>query len=273
VSPLLTLESINSSQEEMSYITGMRNIIEFQIGTSEDYEHFRVNVFTQRILCLKSIGPTLEICLSHTLSSVVKSHILVHNFIPFRQWSIICIDDDGFEVGLIPVQRRGWRTRGASTDRFLVATFDDCACFISVGGGYDCMNEQILTSNTLDSIEIRVPALNVNSVHHTWRRLYGNNNTLFSCSETDIAAYVKEQTDKTKPVKIFKKIMKREEGESFNQFKVLESIALPYYFELPHQNEQEYSLFTANHSWCSSNPLYVIIIFQNRLNIAMKNLE
>ncbi|GFS87213.1 uncharacterized protein NPIL_597831 [Nephila pilipes] len=175
VSPLLTLGDINSSQEEMSYITRMRNVIKFQIEKSDDYEHLRDASLKHKIICLISISFTLETCLSYTLVNVVKSHVLVHNIKPFRQ---------------------------------------------------------------------------------------------------DIAAYIKEKTNSNKSVNVFKKIMKRELGDSISEYKVLESIASPYYYELPHQNEEEYATFRAENDWClgRNSLLYVVYSFECGLEKAMKHL-
>ncbi|GFS89456.1 uncharacterized protein NPIL_458611 [Nephila pilipes] len=276
VSPLLTLESINNSQEEMLYITRMRNVIKFQIETSDDYELLRIGYFRHKILCLRTITSTLKTCLSHTLSNIVKSHVLVHNVEPFLQWWTISIEDDGFPDRKYAIQSgiRVWKTVGSSKDGFLVATITNCAFIYVVNTRYNWADAQLFTSTTLDSIRISAPANDVNSINHTWRRVYDSNCTLFSCSENDIAAFVKEQmTRRTKPVNILKQVMKRAEEGSFNEYQILKVIASPYYYELPHQNEQEYFLFTTDNSWSFVNPLYVIFTFESRLNFGMKNIE
>ncbi|GFS86494.1 uncharacterized protein NPIL_94471 [Nephila pilipes] len=279
VSPLLTLGDINSSQEEMSYITRMRNVIKFQIEKIDDYEHLRVASFKHKIICLISISFTLETCLSYTLVNVVKSHVLVHNIIPFRNWRIIIIDDDGFREGQNPfrhLEQRVWRAGNMSTDLFLATFF---ANFLRIYFSYTWCSplkfpSTIFTANTLDSIEIAEPAINVNSKHHTWRRIYADNYSLFSCSGQDIAAYIKEKTNSNKSVNVFKKIMKRELGDSISEYKVLESIASPYYYELPHQNEEEYAIFRAENDWClgRNGLLYVVYSFECGLENAMKHL-
>ncbi|GFS77099.1 uncharacterized protein NPIL_85651 [Nephila pilipes] len=285
VSPLLTLGDINSSQEEMSYITRMRNVIKFQIETSDDYKRLSDDykrlsdaTFKHRILCLNSMTLTLTTCLNYTLSNVVKSHVLVHNFIPFLRWRAIIIDDDGFRPGLNPFQRREqitWRTGNLSTDRFLVTSFSAYTLTEFVTWfSFSLTHSQILTLDTLDNIKRDFPAIIVNSKHHIWRRVYGDNYTLFSCSEYDITSYVKEQMHRNKLVNVFETIMKREFSGPFNLFKILESIASPYYYELPHQNQEEYDAFEVENDWCCrrNGSNYVIISFACELKKAAKNI-
>ncbi|GFS86496.1 uncharacterized protein NPIL_94461 [Nephila pilipes] len=278
VSPLLTLGDINSSQEEMSYITRMRNVIKFQIETGEDYERLRGCCFKQRILCLNSISSTLSTCLNYTLSNVVKSHVLVHNFIPFRRWRTMFIDDDGFRAGQNPFKRREqitWRTGNVSTDRFLVTYFSTYTLFEFITWSSSLRtHSQILTFDTLDNIRIACQAIIVNSKYHTWRRVFGDNYTLFSCSEDDITSYVKEQKHRNKLVNVFETIMKREFSGPFNLFKTLESIASPYYYELPHQNQEEYDAFEVENDWClrRNGSNYVTFSFACGLEKAAKNI-
>ncbi|GFS66450.1 uncharacterized protein NPIL_458521 [Nephila pilipes] len=279
VSPLLTLGDINSSQEEMSYITRMRNVIKFQIETSDDYECLKYAPFKHQIICLNSISLILETCLSYTLINIVKSHVLVHNIIPFRNWSTIIFDDDGFREGQNPFQRleqRVWRNVIVTTDRFLATSFAYFSrlYFSNVWSNPLEFQSPIFTANMLDSTEIADPAITVNSKLHTWRRIYANNYSLFSCSGQDIDAYIKEKTNSNKSVSVLKKIMKRELGDSISEYKVLESIASPYYYELPHQDEEEYAIFRAENDWClgRNGLLYVVFSFECALEKAMKHI-
>ncbi|GFT60579.1 uncharacterized protein NPIL_371401, partial [Nephila pilipes] len=95
ISPLLTLRKINESQEEMAYITKMRNAIEFQIANKIDYEYLQ-NIFTHVILLNENEMTELRICLDHALRKVVKSHVLMRNTKPFVKWKTIRIDNSGF---------------------------------------------------------------------------------------------------------------------------------------------------------------------------------
>ncbi|GFR27307.1 uncharacterized protein TNCT_83221 [Trichonephila clavata] len=88
-----------------------------------------------------------------------------------------------------------------------------------------------------------------NPVHEsTWRRLYDANNTLFNCENIDFDMYVREQTINLRPVNVLKEIIKREIGSSFKKLEVLKIIASPYYYILPHQNEEEYAEFEKDSS-------------------------
>ncbi|GFT76132.1 uncharacterized protein NPIL_24931 [Nephila pilipes] len=91
----LTLRKINSSPNEMAYITRMRNAIKFQIASEEDCNCFK-KPFKHLILYKWNEITELKICLDHALSKVVKSYVLLHNSEPFHQWRTITIDNDGF---------------------------------------------------------------------------------------------------------------------------------------------------------------------------------
>ncbi|GFY62633.1 uncharacterized protein TNIN_105901 [Trichonephila inaurata madagascariensis] len=279
VTPLLTLESINNSEDEMIYITKMRNVMESQNENEEHNEYLRGNAFIQTILCLVRNRSILEICLSHTLTKVVESHVLVHKDIPFRHWRTINIDNDGFPEYQNSVQN-GRRIASrvdnyAAAEQFLVATFINSHRYYLFEGWFNWFIYplNLFTHETLDSIQINDPLVIVNSSHHTWRRVYEDNWTLFSCAQDDIDAYVKEQTHGQRHANVFKQLMSRAMGESFNQFSLLKSLASPYYYELPHQDEQEYETFTTDPNWCSnrcSTP-YMIFSFESSLNLVIKN--
>lgn len=117
----------------MTYITGMRNTIEFQISCIEKYEYFKDNIFQHRILCNRLELLRLYCCLSHALSNVVKSHFSVHNFEPFFEWKAININNDGLqeEINLFQQQEQiGPRYEEyAQKPLFLVATFGNAILF------------------------------------------------------------------------------------------------------------------------------------------------
>lgn len=71
---------------------------------------------------------------------------------------------------------------------------------------------------------------------------------------------------------MFKKIQKRESGESFNTFDILKSIASPYYYVLPYKNEQAYAEFQRVQDWClnRNSSLYDILTFDSALELARK---
>ncbi|GFR07436.1 uncharacterized protein TNCT_528481 [Trichonephila clavata] len=275
VTPLMTLANINSSQDEMTYIAKMRNVMESQI---ENAEYLRGNAFIQKILCLVRNMSILQILLNHTLAGIVKSHVLVKNDASFLHWRIININDDGFCEDQNLVQHGG-RVNSrfdnyAAANRFLVATFMNLNRYYLFEGWYNWFQRDLnlFTNEKLDSIEINDPTVTVNSSLHSWRRVYADNFTLFSCIQDDIDAYVKEQTHGNRPVNVFNQIMGRNIGESFNKFEVLKSIASPYYYVLPYQDKQEYETFSTDPNWClnrCSTP-YMIFSFESALNVAVK---
>ncbi|GFR08217.1 uncharacterized protein TNCT_734081 [Trichonephila clavata] len=72
-------------------------------------------------------------------------------------------------------------------------------------------NERSLfTSLHLDDLKIKDVDY-LNSLHKSsWRRVFDRDLSLFSCSDQDIAAYVREQTKISKPMNVFKQILIRE---------------------------------------------------------------
>ncbi|GFQ98604.1 uncharacterized protein TNCT_196581 [Trichonephila clavata] len=251
VSPLLTLEKINNSQKEMAYITRMRNVIKFQIAGNKEYEYFKNKKFYNGLSYQEIHEELLEICLPHALTKVVKAHVAVHNFEPFRPWAIINVDVNGFPGSQNSViWRQNLNPRPiefVERNLFLVAAFSNFHLedFYDDWSTYYPRERRLFTGLRvhLGSQQTTGEEYINSSRKSTWRRVYDKNVSLFSCSDQDIAAYEKEQTKINKPINVFKKIIRREVGERFDQFEVLESIASPYYYILPHQNEKEYNEF------------------------------
>ncbi|GFR02448.1 uncharacterized protein TNCT_462591 [Trichonephila clavata] len=235
----VSLLEINCSQDEMSYITRMRNAIKFQTANREDYQYLNFN-FVHLVVCPSSTTAKLETCLRHSFCKVMKSLVLVHNYTPFLQWTLIAIDNDGFpgERNLGQLQELIQRNdEYEQTELYLIANFGKAHRF-STDSGWICWNllqRQLLRNTALSDLQI----INVDilrSMHTSgWRRVFAENFIDFSCADTDIAAYLREQTE-CRPIHVFKEISKREMGETFNNFRILESIASPYYFTLPHRS-------------------------------------
>ncbi|PRD32472.1 UNVERIFIED_CONTAM: hypothetical protein NCL1_20329 [Trichonephila clavipes] len=275
VTPLLTLKEINNSQDEMSYITRMRNIIKFQIASNEDYGYYQKAGFYSELTCHKTHESLLEACLSHALKTVVKYHVVVHNLELFRQWDIISIDVDGFPV----IRRENVEDKAEEyiqRNLFLVAAFSysERHEFGSDWYTYYACNRRLFTDIHLDDRQISDADYLSFLGKSSWRRLNDNNLSFFSCSEKDIAAYVKEQTKMSKPINVFKQILNREWGEHFDEFEVLKSIAAPYYFVLPHQNKAEYKMFESLSSWYQkrTSSEYITFRFKSCLIIGEKTI-
>ncbi|GFY41234.1 uncharacterized protein TNIN_438491 [Trichonephila inaurata madagascariensis] len=237
VEPLLTLREINGSQEEMLYITRMRNVIEFQIERSEDYDYLKQS-FKHSILVPLTSSLELENCLIYALSKVSEFAVLVHNYTPFRQWPTIHIDHDSVSGDDSDNSEDIFRSidENDQVDYYLVPylTLED-GSFLDDSHPSDSKRfaEDWLANLQFKNIDC------FNSMHKSiWRRLYANNCTYFCSSYIDIAAFLKEQIQTNTPIGAFNEIIKRERGENFNQFGILDTIASPYYYVLPHQSER-----------------------------------
>ncbi|GFS67485.1 uncharacterized protein NPIL_154131 [Nephila pilipes] len=279
ISPLLTLTKINVSPDEMSYITKMRNAIQFQIF--EDNQHFLVLkyfAFSHNLLCHERQMFMLQALLNRSLTEVVKSHVLVKNFLTFINWKRVCIDGDGFQIRQKAHQQKEQvfrRDEYASKNHYLVATFDKLLWyyFFDDWHTWDTLNRSLFTTNSLERMETESSVIDETLREFTWRRVYGDNNCLFSCLNEDCVIYERENERGIRSVNIFKQIMGREIGELFNHIKILKSIASPFYYILPHQNEREYAVFKEDEDWCYRNrsSSYVVFNFESRLQIGIKN--
>lgn len=245
ISALLTLTKINGSQEEMGYITRMRNMILFQISCRNDYRHLEQK-FLQRIILEKRNVTLFRECLRHSFSEIMKYSVFVHNPDPFRFWTTIIIDnpqttnDDQMRA---VTDGRSTETKG--TDRFLVPTFRD----LVTNDRILYLNRSFRRLNTNFLLNLPGPS-NVDycdpTQESTWRRLYDSNITFFFCKYEDFILYVKEQICEFRPVNVFREIMQRQIGSCFRNKAVLRSVASPYYYVLPYQDEQKYATLTRN---------------------------
>ncbi|GFY48798.1 uncharacterized protein TNIN_164861 [Trichonephila inaurata madagascariensis] len=243
---MLSLTDINSSQDEMQYISRMRNAFTFQTASNRYYKFLHFYKFQHFILCSLHRKSILETCLRHSLSKVIKSFVLVHNYSPFLQWTLISIDNDGFPEEGNPSQRQELIQRNDEYDqmeRYLTANFGNALqCSADNGwSNWNLLQRQLLRNTRLSDLQINNADF-LNSMHTSgWRRVFVDNFIDFNCTDTDIAAYVKGQTKERRSLHVFKEIFKRERGEAFNPFKILEFIASPYYYILPHHREDSHA--------------------------------
>ncbi|GFQ94869.1 uncharacterized protein TNCT_129281 [Trichonephila clavata] len=230
--PLLTLSDIKCSQEEMSYITRVRNVIEVQIESSEDYDYLKQS-FNHSIFYPMSRSHELRKCLTYALSKVSKSPALMHNYKPFREWPTIRVES--FDVSEEIIIQRIDEHEQTEYFYYLVPDYKHLQNSSFVLPLYHLYSMQFV-ENWLKKLRFK----NIdcfNSMHKSiWRRVYGNNHSYFCSSNINIAAFLKEQIQRVEPIQVFNEIIKRERGEFFNLFGILESIASPYYYVLPHQN-------------------------------------
>ncbi|GFS47779.1 uncharacterized protein TNCV_3597931 [Trichonephila clavipes] len=244
VSSMVSLTEISCSQEEMQYITRLRNAFKFRTGSRKDCR-FLNSTFRHIVLCSLERIPELETCLRHTLSKVMNSHVLLRNYTPFTQWTLINIGENRFLTEGNPSQPVGFiqRDEFEKTSFYLIASlgFQRRFSFDTKWRHWNILQTQPSGDTTLISLQLKTKSLN--SMHTSgWRRLFADNFIDFSCTDSDIAFYVKEQTEASKPVHVFKEIIKRERGEAFYPFRILESIASPYYYVLPRHGEGPHDL-------------------------------
>ncbi|GFV46181.1 uncharacterized protein TNCV_4664221 [Trichonephila clavipes] len=240
------MSTISNSQEEMSYITKMRNSMLFQISNSEEFQYLD-NKFCQEFVIHTRSIPIFRMCYSHAFFQVVKSHVLVHNYEPFRQWDRIVIDNDGYpktENGSVLKVKRSKNIEAICKDKFLVAdnglaspSIPDWNFYPYYKGIITGMQSNIFEQFYADSFLLRHES--------TWRRVYDSNLTFFSCEYNDFSLYVIEQKCDKTPINVFKTILEREIGIYFSQKSVLKTIASPYYYILPYQDERKFVEYTS----------------------------
>ncbi|GFY48803.1 uncharacterized protein TNIN_164911 [Trichonephila inaurata madagascariensis] len=260
----------------MSYITKLRNVIKFQTATEREYEYLKKSSFYNSLIFQKNQEALLEVCLSHALKKVVKYCEVVHNIEPFRRWDMIKFDIDEFREAQIPVLRREIQDprniEYIPRNQFLVADFSNSKRREFLNNWQSCGSREIRLFTNKHLGDLEIPDVDyLDSLHKSsWRRVYDYNLLLLSCMDKDIAAYIKEQTKISKPMNIFKQILNREWGEPFDPFEVLKSIASPYYYVLPHQNERERSEFQSFFPWIqtTNGSSYISLSFKSRLIIA-----
>ncbi|GFV44317.1 uncharacterized protein TNCV_4129851 [Trichonephila clavipes] len=281
-SHLLTLTRIRDSENEMVYITKMRNIIKNQVGSRRQYRYFRRTTFEHVLIGPLENSGKLEMCLRHALLKVVKSNALVVSYEHFQGWQIIRANRDGIHTYRPNPQELVQRVHEEQNEELhLVTTFKSARRYSFVYSWFfwDLLQRPLWTNNRLHSFQLDnredyFHALN-NSI---WRRVYANNYSYYYSSDADVIAYVIEQTRRTSPIHVLNEISMRERVGSFNQLGILEDFASPYYYVLPHQIERNNELISRQiekvlHSgtYDESRADENLFSFQSRLNVAIKD--
>ncbi|GFQ80855.1 hypothetical protein TNCT_679541 [Trichonephila clavata] len=93
---LLTLTKIRDSEDEMKYITKMRNIIINQVGSRAEYRYLKHKPFKHVFLSLRERTDRLEMCLRHALLKVMRTFVSMESYRPFFHYPIMGINNDGF---------------------------------------------------------------------------------------------------------------------------------------------------------------------------------
>ncbi|GFW47728.1 uncharacterized protein TNCV_2829181 [Trichonephila clavipes] len=227
----------------MNYIEEMRNVILFQISPTSDYIYLRQRFFHKIIIERWNVA-LFRKCLYHTLTDIVKSSVLVRNSVPFHHWMTVVIDGiDNPQTSQLRAQICEANTGTTATDCFFIPIFFD----LITKDLHVILNRRLNTNIPCNRIETSFNNRYLNPMHEcTWRCLYDNNLTFFSCEYDDFILYVKEQTLELRSVNVFKEIMERPIGKAFDTTAVLRRMASPYYYVLPHQDEQEYAILEAD---------------------------
>ncbi|GFR02450.1 uncharacterized protein TNCT_462601 [Trichonephila clavata] len=241
---MVYLKEIGCSQDEMRYITRMRNVFKFRTESIKDYR-FLNSPFRHIILCSLERIPEMEACFRPIFTKVMNSRVLLYNYTPFAQWTLKNIGEDRFpaedNIGQ-PIRFIQRDDEHEQTESCWIASlgFQRRYSFLTGWSHWNILQSQLLRDTTLSSRQVNnAEVLNSTS---GWRRLFADNFINFSCTDSDIASYIREQTKVRRPVNVFKEIIERERGETFNPFRILESIASPYYYVLPQHGEAPHVL-------------------------------
>ncbi|GFY68712.1 uncharacterized protein TNIN_217791 [Trichonephila inaurata madagascariensis] len=241
-STFLNMTRISESQKELSYITRMRNLILFQVSSREEFQYLRRRFCHQIWVHTRSL-PIFRICYSHAFFQVVKSHVLVHNYEPFRHWDMIVIYNDGHQLtknGFKIMIKACKDIEEIPVNTFLVANNGLASPSIPNGNFYPYY-KGILAGIQSDIFEQFYADSYFLRHESTWRRVYCANKAVFFCEYNDFSLYVIEQKCDKTSINVFKTILEREIGMCFNQKSVLKTIASPYYYILPYQDERKYA--------------------------------
>ncbi|PRD30080.1 UNVERIFIED_CONTAM: hypothetical protein NCL1_27484 [Trichonephila clavipes] len=270
----LNLTKISSSPEEMTYITKMRNLILFQISSPEEFQYLDGKFYHQFWIHNRSF-PIFLMCYSHAFSQVAKSHVLVHNYEPFRHWDMIIIDNDGQ-----PKTKNGHEMKAGTganintmpINKFLIANNGLACTSFPHWNFYPCYKGIITSIQSNVFEQFYTTESSILRRESTWRRVYDATLTFFFCEYDDFSLYVLEQKLHKTPINVFKTVLEREIGICFNQKSVLKTIASPYYYVLPHQDERKYAEFARNASLSLIHVLNISIFqFICQTDIAVKN--
>ncbi|GFS33356.1 uncharacterized protein TNIN_353191 [Trichonephila inaurata madagascariensis] len=174
----------------------------------------------------------------------MKYNVFMHNYTPFQQWTLINIDKNGFLEELNLGQRQFLIQQNDEyepEERYLTSFENGRHFSFDNGWSHWKLLQSHLSRNTrLNNLHLNIANF-LNSVHSpAWRRVFADNFIDFSCTDSNIGAFLEEQMEVCRPVHVLKEITKRERGEIFNPFRILESIASPYYYVLPHHREGSY---------------------------------
>ncbi|GFR02446.1 uncharacterized protein TNCT_462581 [Trichonephila clavata] len=238
----LTLTKIRDSEEEMKYITKMRNIIINQVGNREEYRYLKHNSFKHVLLSLRERRNCLEMCLRYALLKIMRSFVSMESYRPFFRYPIMGINNDGFLepngnqepefVRSIHQQQRA--------ELYIVTTFKSAKCysFVNSWDSWDLLQQQLMYYSELNNFQLHADEAWEGEHNSIWRRVFANNYSYFYSSDTNVDAYVKEQTRTRRPIRVLHEVLGRQRGGAINQLGILENIASPYYYVLPDQIER-----------------------------------
>ncbi|GFT24763.1 uncharacterized protein NPIL_215041 [Nephila pilipes] len=252
-----TLTSINGSEEEKKYITRMRNIIEFQIEELREKRQHRS--FRQMVIHL--YPPILSI-LDYACEQIVLAHVQVHKNKEhlFQNWELITVDQNGFRGLNRSPQTVTVRSPAPPTNRYLVTEFSNLVTrtFHRYPLLHPTFDIPFYTAPLLHTLRIDPQENGDESSNERdammnptrelyWKRVYDESWLYFHEPHAiDINFYLKEQALRRSPVNVFTRIMRREDGDPFDPRAILRKIAAPYYYVLPHRDEQKHEQFISD---------------------------
>ncbi|GFR02444.1 hypothetical protein TNCT_462571 [Trichonephila clavata] len=164
---------------------------------------------------------------------------------------------------------------------YIVTTFKSAKCFsfATFWFFWDLLHRALMRYNNLKNFELRNVGDILDSMHNSiWRRVFANNYTYFYSSDTNVSAYVIEQSRRPSPIRVLDEVFVRQRNGAFNQLGILEIISSPYYYVLPYQIERDnesikkfilHGIDERNvDKSLADEELYS---FKSRLNVARKN--
>lgn len=284
--PLVTLEDITALEEEMVYVTKMRNLIYFKIDAwnsrqkylhqflvkDEDLiffldcfksamiQHANLSVETSKcnfFRYLKAVSDqnvfwnTPDVCNLHyhanSLAECSGTLYCIHLHKLFSSNSNLTTSKS-FKSNFSKRRRiRDVPLMSNFSMLFIFELHEDWSC--CTGHEINVMNCRKISLNDC-FYNAEYTSRNTDS-RNFWHRMFDNEASLFTGDMENIATFVEDmkKRSKLKRVNVFDQIRNRELGEVFNKLMVLDTIVSPYYYLLPYQNKTEYEQFMSCSSW------------------------
>ncbi|GFQ97121.1 uncharacterized protein TNCT_545021 [Trichonephila clavata] len=296
---LVTLENITALDEEMLYVTQMRNLIYFRIV---DAWNSKRKYFHQILLKMEDLVFFLA-CFKSAMIQQANSSVDASNSKLFRHLKALSgikkvVDIPDFcglhyhansltkcygTLGCIDLYHLFSTDRGITASQiFKWTTEGQRKCNVPFVSNFSMLfifelheNWTSCTGHEINFMKCKNISLNEDyhpdhasqneESRYFWHRMFDDEAYLFSANLKYITSFVRDmqKLSKLKRVNVFEQIWKRERGETFNELMVLDSIVSPYYYLLPYQNKSEYEQFKCWSFWKSHKDAsdYIKILF------------